>query len=507
MTDTPVEYYMGTSASTSGENKGCVWLSSTDCPNYSTETSGARCLNKDGASTSIITWQTGLTNYGSYWTLIETEDLYEPKPFTAAAAIGAASLSFYHIVSPTGQSLATDQTWVAKKEVGEQKWYFVGTGNQDGGYQIVDATTNTPLQSGAQWTIKDSKTADGYYNFFDTNGNALAINGVSDFKFVAFRSAFAMASQIYNLPCGSIGSNWLKQATIKGDGSTLYYPQPTKGSNGVTYPTASKPSARYTILSKDAAIVSSNGADVTLTLNAAPADNVQVFVYVDWDRDGLFEDSRELAAAQSMTTKLTPGVDAKTGLLRMRVRITDNGLTDAEDDVNGQVIDFMINYTGDAATTVINPTILVNDAARGTATYDTATQTATATATSSSVFLYWMEGSRLLSVDQTLSVEPLTVARTITAVFSPNIDDIEQSDIRNVLQNADNTVSIICDGRTLSVKSSSAVHGIYVFALNGAIAAHNVKSTSLSLQNLATGVYVVKAITANGVASSKIILQ
>jgi hypothetical protein len=118
-----------------------------------------------------------------------------------------------------------------------------------------------------------------------------------------------------------------------------------------------------------------------------------------------------------------------------------------------------------------------------------------------------MEGSRLLSVDQTLSVEPLTVARTITAVFSPNIDDIEQSDIRNVLQNADNTVSIICDGRTLSVKSSSAVHGIYVFALNGAIAAHNVKSTSLSLQNLATGVYVVKAITANGVASSKIILQ
>jgi hypothetical protein len=507
MTDTPVEYYMGTSASTSGENKGCVWLSSTDCSNYSTETSGARCLNKDGASTSIITWTTGLTNYGSYWTLTETGDLYEPKPFTAAAAIGAASLSFYHIVSPTGQSLATDQTWVAKKEELGQKWYFVGTGNQEGGYQIVDAATNTPLQSGAQWIIKDSKTTDGYYNFFDANGNALTINGVSDFKFVAFRSAFAMASQIYNLPCGTIGSNWLTQATIKGDGSTLYYPQPTKGSNGITYPTASKPSARYTILSKDAAAVSSNGADVTLKLNAAPATGTQVLVYVDWDRDGLFEDSQELTAAQSMTAKLTPTADAKAGLLRMRVRITDNGLTDAEDDVNGQVVDFMINYTGAAAAATIAPTIEVNDVNRGTAEYDAASQTATAAAKSSSLFLYWMEGTRLLSVDQTLSVEPLTVSRTITAVFSPNLDDIEQSDICSVLQTADNAAKIIRDGRTISVKSAATVHGIYVFTLNGSVAAHNFRSTTLSLDNLSAGIYVVKAITANGVASSKIILQ
>ena len=32
--------------------------------------------------------------------------------------------------------------------------------------------------------------------------------------------------------------------------------------------------------------------------------------------------------------------DARIGKSRLRLRLTDNGLTDAEDDVNGQTIDF-----------------------------------------------------------------------------------------------------------------------------------------------------------------------
>ncbi len=63
-------------------------MSSTDCSGYDSETSGARCLNKDGASTSIITWTTGVSNVGSYWTLTESEDLYETRPFNPAEGCG-----------------------------------------------------------------------------------------------------------------------------------------------------------------------------------------------------------------------------------------------------------------------------------------------------------------------------------------------------------------------------------------------------------------------------------
>ena len=81
------EYYIGATAG-GGNIAGCHYFSSTDCANYSNESAGPRALNKDGASSYIITWTAGLqdgstTNYkeGSYWKIVETtEEWQAPEP-------------------------------------------------------------------------------------------------------------------------------------------------------------------------------------------------------------------------------------------------------------------------------------------------------------------------------------------------------------------------------------------------------------------------------------------
>ena len=77
---TAVEYYIGATAG-SGEIAGCHYFSSTDCANYADEAAGPRALNKDGASSYVITWQVGTSRTGSYWKIVETTDTYvAPEP-------------------------------------------------------------------------------------------------------------------------------------------------------------------------------------------------------------------------------------------------------------------------------------------------------------------------------------------------------------------------------------------------------------------------------------------
>ena len=78
--ETAVEYYIGATAG-SGEIAGCHYFSSTDCADYSNESAGPRALNKDGASSYIITWQAGTSRTGSYWKIVETTEQYQqPEP-------------------------------------------------------------------------------------------------------------------------------------------------------------------------------------------------------------------------------------------------------------------------------------------------------------------------------------------------------------------------------------------------------------------------------------------
>ncbi len=92
----PIPYYIHRTAGTGAEIAGCHWMSSTDCEGYADEESGPRALNKDGASSYVITWQAGTSRAGSYWKFYETTDLYEPR-VPAGHSAYAKSAQIYHV--------------------------------------------------------------------------------------------------------------------------------------------------------------------------------------------------------------------------------------------------------------------------------------------------------------------------------------------------------------------------------------------------------------------------
>ena len=173
--DTPVPYYMGRTASTAAEITGCYYFSSTDCTNYSNEAASPRALNKDGASSSIITWQAGPNNgtyrVGSYWKVIDTEDLYEARPFTPVSEKGNGTYLYNMVSTATGKSLQMNgegtPEWQPLNESDEQTWYFVGESNRAGGYEIVCRSGDRTLTSGEtdKWCIYPASTEEEAYFF------------------------------------------------------------------------------------------------------------------------------------------------------------------------------------------------------------------------------------------------------------------------------------------------------------------------------------------------------
>ncbi len=95
-TTEPVPYYIHKTAGTAAQIANCYWLSSTDCEGYADEGTGPRALNKDGASSNVITWTAGTANVGSYWRIEETEDLYTPR-VPQGHSDYAKSAQIYHV--------------------------------------------------------------------------------------------------------------------------------------------------------------------------------------------------------------------------------------------------------------------------------------------------------------------------------------------------------------------------------------------------------------------------
>ncbi len=496
MSATPVEYYVHLSASTDGENAGCYWLSSTDCANYNSETSSARCLNKDGASSYIITWTTAVANKGSYWTLTETDDLYEVKPFTSSAQVGAP-LATYHIVNPDGKAYDASGAWVDFNVTSRsQQWYFVGSSNADGGYRIVSVVDDAPLNSGTAYTVAGTDGS-APYHFTDPQGHLLDLAGTADFTFVGARSIFALSNRIYKMPCGSTGSVYIRKVSV---GDDYKYPMGTYGNKRITYSSASLPTNKYVMQTRDAATVAPGSEQaISVSLNRLPGD-YKVYLYFDWDRDGYFEARHELTFTEKeLETAFTVPSEAETGQTRMRIRVTDNGMAGPDDETHGEVLDLMLNVAAEAAEAVA-PAVKVNDPNRGSATW--ADGKASATAKGNATFLYWSEGYRIVSVSAETDAPASARPRTLTAFFAPNTQEMDGID-ELILSTADQKAEIRYDGVEISVVASSDVQAIVVFATNGSKVA-GTKGSTLSTAAIAPGIYIVKAITANGVASAKL---
>lgn len=345
----PVEYYVGNTTATSGENAYCIWLSSTDCTNYDKESSGPKALNKDGASSSVITWTAGTSNVGSYWKLIETEDLYEIRVFEPSSNIGTYEHS-YNIESYSGKNitLANNGVELASPDMfdNSQEWYFVGTNNKEG-WQILSCTelaTAIGLENGkitakegvsTKWKVNESPAGKGYI-YFTSEETTLKIDGDSLFKFNRLRSKLTRNLQIYNNPCGVAKENYAAKISV------------SNSSDELLYESSSKPSSWHVVYSKEKAnIAMGDEVTVAVTLSQNAASDVKVHAYFDWNRDGIFETSEELSiSGKECSCKTTVPAWSFNGESRMRVRINQSGLDLAEDDVEGFVYDLKVIVSG-----------------------------------------------------------------------------------------------------------------------------------------------------------------
>lgn len=493
-TSTPVEYYIGKTTATAGEIAGCYWLSSTDCEGHSDETAGPRALNKDGASSDIITWQAGTQRIGSYWTITAATASYEPRPFTPSTAIGSPQ-AVYSIVNREGNVAKADLTWGSLDPSDQtQSWYFVGSTNKDG-YQIVNASNDTALNGGARYSVGQS-AVEGYYLFTDIeSGEELVIDHMQLFAVKARRTAFALHSQIYSMPCGTTGSNWIASVDIDNAIVPLHYPERKASAGEIATQGAQKPSTSYTMFTRSRATVAA-GTEFTpeIAFGRTVAGAVKVTIYNDWNRDGVFETSADYLTPDFKG--ITVPADAAEGSSRMRIRFTDNGLEGADDEVTFQTLDLILNVVKEAPAAVL--TVKSSDPSRGTATTDGATATATPLGTAR--FISWMEGNNVASLDAAYT-PALTRPMSLVAMFTPNLDDVFGG--ITAVTAEDTATRITVEGRTVSAPGAG---GIALFGTNGALAAR-AAGERLDASRLAPGLYIAVAVTPRGVTSVKIIIE
>ena len=434
MGTTPVEYYVVQNSTLNNAYR----MSSTDCSNYKTTTSNPFGINKDGASSNIVIWYAGNSNTGSYWYVEETEFDYEQRPFTPSNNVGQPVMEYVMLNVSGTQALTLnggELSWESLTSADNQVWYFVGSKNTKG-YKLVNKATGAVFGTYSYMANPDETQATyawcGTYNDITT---ALTVGGETAFvKFIVPRSSFARSAQIYQMPCGTMGSNYISKLEVTGEGAmkTLNYPMDTwsgksKSTGSVTTNTW------WTLFTTDKAHVAREH-EITVKVNfkSKPATGCALYAYFDWNHDGVFETcvpATSLASSVELTT--TVPADAVSGESRMRLRFTDNGLDDAEDEVTGQILDCIIITEDYAAPTL---TLTVNDATRGEAysTQSGDSYTCHAVPCGNAKFLCWLSGKKVVSTtaNYTLTLERPT---TLTAVFSVNTTDERPTGIHSTV--------------------------------------------------------------------------
>ncbi len=500
-TDTPVEYYIAPTAATSGEIAGCHYFSSTDCSNYSDEAQGPRALNKDGASNYVITWQAGTSRPGSYWKLTETEDLYEIRPFEPSGSIGNIAVSYNIGTSSKNITLAGTAITLADKNLADnnQGWYFVGTNNREGyliastaqpgtTIGITDDNITAGTSTATRWKVYASKNATAYYFKSIATGQTLIIDGDSLFTFSKQRNSYARNTQIYNNPCGYLSGNYITTAKLSGNDVL----------KTITYEATAAPTHWHVLYTLDRGEIGTEGTfDIDLTLAKAANEYLEIYAHFDWDTDGIFETSQQLQINNnSAGGTFTAPSWAKEGESRMRVRVNENALNLAEDDVEGVVYDFIITLSPAMEKRTV--TIGTNGKGRGTATLSAnaaeytpgTTLTATATASGNSSFICWKEGNIIVSTDTEYT---FTVDHNIalTAHFTPNTDESDAPTTSIQSTQADNSITLTREGSNLRATAASPIENITIYNSNATLAT---KATGefISTTTLAHGIYIIK---------------
>ncbi len=493
---TPVEYYIGT-------NGNFCRLTSTDCTNYDNTGASPNGLNKDGASSNVIVWKAGASNGNSWWSTTETENLYELRPFVPSTAVGKPARK-YLLKNTHGLYLTMTAdgslSWGKNMENSAQ-WYFVGTGNSTGGYQLVNVAADRALGANAHYKVCAGKPAGYYFTSVATPQTTLTIDGDSLVTFVGARSEFARREQIYDFPCGALTSNYVLSASLKGAGvlTPLTYPAQVASGRQIIAPNT-KPNTWYTIYTASkATLVKGRTATLALALKDAPQAGDSVYVYFDWNRDGVFEIAQKLTAAKEMEANILIPANAATGKSRMRIRFTSNGLTEADEEVTGQTLDFILEVMPEEGQT-FTASVTTNDSQRGTATLDGFT--AKATPLGNARFLCWKENNNVVSLDATYTFA-LDHNVALTAYFSPNTS-ISTGIIAATTQKS--LITITAQNQCVTVEPAQGVKTISIYSTTGQLAAQG-KGHTLNISHLPAGSYIVLVDATQDKASSKIVVK
>lgn len=177
------------------------------------------------------------------------------------------------------------------------------------------------------------------------------------------RSEYCKSLGIYVLPCGDKGAAYLKSLSITGENGNV--------TNALNYTASAQPGNYYNMVRTDSAEVI-KGKTFNLKYEAeGMTSDYTVTAYFDWDKDGVFESKHEFQNAKSGSDEITVPAEAAEGKSRMRIRVNDNGLDGADDDVNGATYDFQIFVTNDPTVTKVNDIVANNgtDATASSAAY------------------------------------------------------------------------------------------------------------------------------------------
>ena len=177
------------------------------------------------------------------------------------------------------------------------------------------------------------------------------------------RSEYCKRLGIYVLPCGDKGAAYLKSLSITGENGNV--------TNALNYTASAQPSNYYNMVRTDSAEVIKGKTFILKYEAEGMTPDYTVTAYFDWDKDGVFESKQEFLSDKSGSAEITVPAEAAEGKSRMRIRVNDNGLDGADDDVNGATYDFQIFVTNDPTVTKVNDIVANNgtDATASSAAY------------------------------------------------------------------------------------------------------------------------------------------
>lgn len=277
--------------------------------------------------------------------------------------IPTATANHYYI-----QNVTSKRYVQSSKAVGENGQIKVGTEPVEFEIKVNTSTSNAKgyyYMCSTDQTI--STAADGTLglNFQESTGKVVAyhirynrgnsywelIESAYDYEAPApvERSEYSKKLGIYLLPCGDLGDGYLKSFCVSGTESDV--------PNSLNYSATAKPSSYYTMVRTDSAEVTV-GKTFNLSYEAASlGKDYTVTAYFDWNKDGIFEEKKEFLNEANGQAEITVPDTAAVGKHRLRVRITDNAMDDAEDDVHGTTYDFQLFVVkSDEATAINNAT-------------------------------------------------------------------------------------------------------------------------------------------------------